>query len=301
MKKKEISFTVIMPTYNQCMYIRRAINSLFAQTYANWELIIVNDGSIDLTENFIQDYLQDKRVSYIKYVPNQGLGYALNQALDKAKNNYIAYLPSDDYYYEEHLQIIKEHFKQSEDLMLLYTNASSQIVDSYQYNKHHTIAGLFAGLGLQLVQVAHKKTVDRWIERSQWVTKDLFQMFWHKLTRYGSFLHINQETCSWTIHPTQRHKKIDDTYNGGLNVYRSYYQVKEPLKMRVSAITFVNEEEIYQSFRAICPVKEDALKILIVGELAYNPERIYALEQAGHKLYGLWVPKPNTIFNGKEI
>ncbi|GCB35520.1 glycosyltransferase [Bacteroides faecalis] len=296
MEKKEISFTVIMPTYNQCMYIRRAINSLFAQTYANWELIIVNDGCTDLTEDFIQDYLQDERVSYIKYTPNQGLGYALNQALDKAKNNYIAYLPSDDYYYEEHLQIIKERFKQSEDQILLYTNASSQIIDSYQYNKNHTIAGLFAGLGLQLVQVAHKKTVDRWIERSQWVTKDLFQMFWHKLTGYGSFLHIDQETCSWTIHLTQRHKQIDDKHNGGLNIYRSYYQVKEPLKMRVSAINFVNEEEIYQSFRAIYPVKEDALKILIVGELAYNPERIYALEQAGHKLYGLWIPKPNANF-----
>lgn len=68
MEKKEISFTVIMPTYNQCMYIRRAINSLFAQTYANWELIIVNDGCTDLTEDFIQDYLQDERVSYIKYI-----------------------------------------------------------------------------------------------------------------------------------------------------------------------------------------------------------------------------------------
>lgn len=51
-------FSVIMPTFNQASFIRRAIFSLERQTYPNWELIIVNDGCTDETEKFISDYLK---------------------------------------------------------------------------------------------------------------------------------------------------------------------------------------------------------------------------------------------------
>ena len=91
-----------MPTCNQATYIRRAISSLIAQSYPEWELIIINDGCQDETEKYIKDYLPDNRIIYIKNPKNKGLGYALNQGLDRAKYEYIAYLPSDDYYYPEH-------------------------------------------------------------------------------------------------------------------------------------------------------------------------------------------------------
>ena len=80
-------FTVIMPTYNQSGFIRNAIRSIFEQTFKNWELIIVNDGSTDYTERCISDYLRDHRVRYLKNPENQGLGYSINLAIDKAKYN----------------------------------------------------------------------------------------------------------------------------------------------------------------------------------------------------------------------
>lgn len=56
---------------------------------------------------------------------------------------------------------------------------------------------------------------------------------------------------------------------------------------------FTNEEALYKDFRTKFAPEERALKILIVGELAYNPERIHLFEKLGHKLFGLWIKKPN--------
>lgn len=114
-------FSVIMPTYNQASFIRRAILSLQQQTYSYWELIIINDGCTDEVETFIFDFLEDERITYIKNKVNQGLGYALNQGLDAAKYDYIAYLPSDDFYFENHLESIKKKFEESKDIALVYT------------------------------------------------------------------------------------------------------------------------------------------------------------------------------------
>ena len=94
----EKGFSVIMPTFNQATFIRRAVLSLQRQTFPDWELIIVNDGCTDDTEFYLKDLLTDKRISYIKNNSNQGLGCAINQGLKLAKHEYIAYLPSDDFY-----------------------------------------------------------------------------------------------------------------------------------------------------------------------------------------------------------
>lgn len=59
---RHTGFSIIMPTYNQAAFIRRAIASLQRQTYSEWELIIVNDGSTDDTELYISDYLQSLKI-----------------------------------------------------------------------------------------------------------------------------------------------------------------------------------------------------------------------------------------------
>jgi glycosyltransferase involved in cell wall biosynthesis len=114
-------FSVIMPTYNQASFIRRAILSLQRQTYKNWELIIINDGCTDNTEEYLSGLLDAPNIIYIKNDKNQGLGYALNQGLDSAKYDYIAYLPSDDFYYENHLESFKEKIEQYGDIALVYS------------------------------------------------------------------------------------------------------------------------------------------------------------------------------------
>jgi glycosyltransferase involved in cell wall biosynthesis len=116
-------FSVIMPTYNQCAFICRAIKSLCEQTYTQWELIIVNDGCTDATEEHIASYLASREynIRYIKNEKNEGLGYAINRAMEIAEYEHIAYLPSDDYYYPEHLACFKEIFDRSKDIVLVFS------------------------------------------------------------------------------------------------------------------------------------------------------------------------------------
>lgn len=63
--KNNIAFSVILPVYNQASFVRRAIKSMMAQTYDNWELIIVNDGSTDRTAEFVASFIDGARVRYI--------------------------------------------------------------------------------------------------------------------------------------------------------------------------------------------------------------------------------------------
>ena len=292
-----LHISIIMPAYNQAAFIRRAVLSLYAQTHPEWELIIVNDGSTDDTEAFIRDFLSDDRVTYIKNEENQGLGRALNQGLDAARYDLVAYLPADDCYFENHLETLCRMFEKRENLTLAYSGMRIDTSDTLHRAASTSVRGVRKGYCLQLVQVAHRRTAHRWVERSEWVSEDLFAMFWSKLAERGVFGATGIVSCQWTSHPFQRHKLIGERYGGGLNKYRRFYHVKSPVRMRVSKYKFVDEERLYAGFRAAPSAKAPSLKILLLGELAYNPERVYALEQAGHRLYGFWVSNPSFCFS----
>src|SRR4028119_270864 len=192
--------SVIMPTYKHEHFIRRAIASLLAQTFTNWELIIINDGSPDATEETIQEYLEDKRIQYYANSQNTGLGACLNFGLAKAEGSYIAYLPSDDVIYKDHLQSLYDVFQQNENAVLAYSSIR------HYYNRKSE--GIINNEWLQLVQVMHKKTEDRWTERKELESDDLNRLFWSKLQ--GELVATNELTCEWVDHPSQRYKIMQE-------------------------------------------------------------------------------------------
>src|ERR671927_83204 len=83
--------SVLMPTFQQEHFIRRALDSLLAQSFTGWELLIIDDGSKDRTSEVARPYLADRRIRYRRLEQNQGLGAALNQGLSLAKGSLIAY------------------------------------------------------------------------------------------------------------------------------------------------------------------------------------------------------------------
>ena len=97
--------SIIMPAYNAEKYIEEAIESVLKQTYRNWELIIVNDCSIDATEQIVKKYQeQDERIKFHSLTENHGVANARNTALQNAVGRYIAFLDSDDMWLPEKLE-----------------------------------------------------------------------------------------------------------------------------------------------------------------------------------------------------
>lgn len=95
-----------MPTYNRKEIISEAIDSVLNQTFKNFELIIVDDGSDDGTEDFIKDnYVKFDQIKYFK-INHNGLSRARNYALEKSMGNIIAYLDSDNQWYSKFLEVM---------------------------------------------------------------------------------------------------------------------------------------------------------------------------------------------------
>lgn len=94
--------SIIMPTYNREKYLPFAIDSVITQTFNNFEMIIVDDGSSDNTKQLIEQYKNDKRIRYF-YQENQGQSVARNVGLKQANGKYICFLDSDDLFMPEKL------------------------------------------------------------------------------------------------------------------------------------------------------------------------------------------------------
>lgn len=88
-------FSIIVPTYNSGRKIQQTIESVLNQNTGDWELIIINDGSLDNTESFILPFLKDSRIHYYSQ-DNFGVSHARNVGINKAKGQYIVFLDGDD-------------------------------------------------------------------------------------------------------------------------------------------------------------------------------------------------------------
>ncbi len=282
--------SVLMPTWGHAAFIARALDSLLAQSWQHWELCVVDDASPDPTADVVARF-QDPRIRYQRQARNVGLGAALNRGLQLAAGDLIAYLPSDDLFYAEHLQSLVEALEREPAAVLAYSGVR------HHYNR--SAPGIVDGYSLQLVQVLHRRCAERWVERETLVTDDLGRMFWDRLARYGRFVGTANVTCEWVDHPGQLHKVLREPV-GGINAFRQRFEVQHPLRFHTSVGNPIDEVRQYARYRnrPRASSQHDSLKILLVGELAYNADRVLALEERGHRLYGLWMQDPywyNTV------
>src|SRR5574344_1298616 len=99
-------FSIIIPSYNRAAFLPKAIDSVLAQTYVDWELIIVDDGSTDNTREVVKTY-SDSRIKYI-YQQNAERSAARNNGINQAQGDYICFMDSDEYIDTDRLEKLKQ-------------------------------------------------------------------------------------------------------------------------------------------------------------------------------------------------
>jgi glycosyltransferase involved in cell wall biosynthesis len=117
------TFSILMPVFNGAAHVGQAIESALVQSYPNFELIIVNDGSTDNSAQVIHPYLADPRIGYIEQ-PNGGVAAARNAAIRVAKGRYIGFLDQDDLWLPEKLRLQVQYLDDRPDVGLVHANQS---------------------------------------------------------------------------------------------------------------------------------------------------------------------------------
>lgn len=115
--------TIILPVYNGSRSLKKAIESVLAQSYIDWELLIINDGSSDNSEEIALDFVKNNtRVKYVKNSNNQGVQKTRNIALEMVKGEYVAEIDQDDEWLDKN-KLAKqiEFLKKNKDYVLVGT------------------------------------------------------------------------------------------------------------------------------------------------------------------------------------
>jgi len=157
--------SIILPTYNGSRFLKRSIDSVIAQTYSAWELLIMDDGSTDGSFNIITELQQtDSRIRYIKNDSNLGIQKTLNKGIKEARGVYIARIDDDDVWAEtDKLEQQIDFLEENPEYVLVGTGViqiDEQDQEIFRYLLPETDTSIRRGL-LAQNRFAHSSVVFR--------------------------------------------------------------------------------------------------------------------------------------------
>jgi len=216
-------FSVIIPTYNRRIFLEKAIQSVLCQTFCNFELIIIDDGSLDGTDEMVKT-MKDHRINYC-YHQNKGVAFSKNRGIKKAKGEYIAFLDSDDRWNKEKLEKHYMLFENDKECLISHTNEiwykAGKILK--QMPKHKKYSGHIFEKCLPLcaigmsTAVVHSSVFEKigMFDESMPVCEDYD--FW---LRAACFYKIILVEDPLTIKDGGRSDQLSHIYFGGMDKYR---------------------------------------------------------------------------------
>jgi glycosyltransferase involved in cell wall biosynthesis len=261
-----IDISIIIPVYNMENYINQCLDSVFNQTHKNIEVIIINDGSIDNSENIINEYKDKyKNIVYINQ-ENQGLSASRNAGIKEAKGQYIMFLDSDDYIEKNCTEILyNQAIKTNSDVVIMghkkvYDKDSAKLNEEIKYEQYKDkiykgkeIANLMINLKIggyacdKLIKRENLEYNPLQFEKDRYI-EDFYPIFKHiynceKVTFVNQILYNYRQRES-SISNSINIKLINDYVNATTNIIK--YIDQEKYFKSDDIITFK-----YNSFRTV--------------------------------------------------
>ena len=153
------TISVIMPTYNRAGCITDAIESVLNQTYRDLEIIIIDDGSKDSTEDVVRKYLNDSRIRYIRQ-ENAGVAAARNRGIKESRGAIIGFIDSDDIWLEDKLLVQMSVFQAFPEVGVVCSDFSARLENGREEQSHiRKYFSVFDDYGLSYDSVFGQKNV----------------------------------------------------------------------------------------------------------------------------------------------
>lgn len=206
------SVSVVMPAYNAEKYLREAIDSILAQTYKDFEFIIINDGSTDRTKEIILSY-SDPRIVYLENEENSGICVTLNKGLDAARGRYIARMDADDIALPDRFALQVDYMDKHENVGVCGSLVERFYNDSDQEHDYPSSETDFIQCKADLLFstcVAHPSVIIRKsiLLENNLRYEDFFRgmedyQLWWKISRYAFITNIPIVLLKYRIHKNQ--------------------------------------------------------------------------------------------------
>jgi glycosyltransferase involved in cell wall biosynthesis len=152
--------TIIIPTYNRADFLRESIRSVFSQTFSDYELIVVDDGSSDHTEDVVREF---PKIRYVACRENSGVSHARNLGIKLAGGRYVCFLDSDDLWIKNKLEVQISWMEAHADCQVCYTDEIwiRKGVRVNPMNKHRKYSGDIFSHSLPLCIVSPSSVLMR--------------------------------------------------------------------------------------------------------------------------------------------
>ncbi len=220
--------SVFIPSYNHSRYIQTTLEGIFAQTYRNIQLIIIDDGSTDNSPEIIEKALKNCPFeSELIVRPNKGIVPTLLEGLAMARGEYFASTASDDLWLPNFLERRVAQLQENHNAVLAYGHCfrideNDKVIDSssdwVEYGSKSSREELLELTVPQSSTIVHRKSVLDSHPWSQSYPEDLD--LYLRLCSLGEFVFDSQINSAYRIHPTNTSKQVEPMLKGLINVYQ---------------------------------------------------------------------------------
>ena len=232
--------SVIIPVYNTGTLLRETVNSVLEQSFSDFELILVDDGSNDETKQIISSF-DDTRIKVIRK-ENGGVASARNTGILAAEGDYVALLDHDDLWHKEKLKVQKALLDADEDAVLVYSPIESfGTSDTIQIPEYDIIEG--NAFLSELEQNKIHSTSCVMFRRSTVLVNDIRFVsetvpcddwyFYLQISRYGKFLHSPDVPVYYRLHGGNLSSNIERMYRSGIAVLLKTEMELEQISKRI--------------------------------------------------------------------